>query len=578
MKKNFHLSALREKLEEKGIAGFIIPSNDEFQNEYVPSHLNRLKFITGFTGSNGVAIITKSKVVFFTDSRYLLQARKELDSEYSILNMYDKNSCNRLDLGLENGSILGYDPMLHTSVNLDYYKKLADKSNFKLKALENNLIDDIWQERPEEEVNPAFEADVEFAGKSREDKINEVCQQIDEEYLLITDSTTVCWLLNIRAYDIECTPILLANMILAKNGSGTLYCNPRKISLDIPRIRIKPLEDLKNDFKTIILDRHSIQIDPRKVPVFFSGNPDYKDRLLFKDDPIDLMKACKNATEIDGFRKAHFQDGLAITKFLHLLFENWQNFNEAEAAEKLTEFRSSGEHFFSLSFPTISAYGPNGAIIHYKPDKRDCKKLHDDSFYLLDSGGQYLNGTTDVTRTMHFGNPTIEQKKHFTLVLKGYISLAKARFPQGTTGAQLDALARFHLWQYGLDYAHGTGHGVGHFLSVHEGPHKIGKGGSASQELLKGMIVSNEPGCYLENRYGIRIESLLLVVESDIPGFLEFETLTVVPIQYNLVDESMLSIEEKNRLLNYNMNVAEKLSNHLNKQEKEFVSKISFQT
>ncbi len=590
-KKSSHLPIFRKKLEENGISGFIIPSNDEFQNEYVPLYLNRLKFLTGFTGSNGVAIITKSQAALFTDGRYLLQAEKELGSEYKILDMYKNDSFNWFDEGLGKSGVLGYDPMLHTPDNLNYYRKLGEKFQFKLKAIENNLVDALRQDANEGSVKAAFELDLEFTGKPREDKIKKVCQKIDADadYLLITNSDAICWLLNIRGYDVEFTPFLLANMLLAKNGGGKnesgknegsknggsiLYCDPRKLKFNLPNIEIKPLEELKTDFQNLLKNQYKIQIDPKKVAAWFSENHDYKEGILFKNDPIDIMKACKNSTEIAGFREAHLQDGIALAKFLCWLLENWQNLDETGAAAKLLEFRSKGKHFVSPSFHTISAYGANGAIIHYNSEENNAKALSNDNLYLLDSGGQYLNGTTDVTRTVHFGKPTTQQKKHFTLVLKGHIALAKARFPAGTTGEALDVLARSALWQYGLDYAHGTGHGVGHFLSVHEGPQRIGKARSESQQLLKGMILSNEPGYYLENNYGIRIENLMLVVESSIPGFLEFETLTLLPIQRDLVDDAMLTEDEKEWLDNYNKNTIHKLGEFLDTKEKQVLSQI----
>ncbi len=542
------LSLLKSAITNAVLDGFIIPSNDEFQNEYVPMHLNRLLYATGFTGSNGVAIVTLKKSAFFTDGRYLLQASQQLGDEFTILDMGEKSSCDWFDLGLKKGSVLGYDPMLHTKENLAYYEKLGDKYGFVLKPTAN-IVDQIWS-RNEEQINAAFELDISYTGKQYLEKFQEVIAKMhsDATQLLLTNSDEVCWLLNIRGADIPYTPFLLGFALLNRNGTLQLFTDSRKVNFVQKNVEVLSLEKIES----LLKNAERVQVDNSKTPVKFLQILGSK--AISAKSPIEKLKACKNQVEIDGFRKAHILDGIALTKFIKWL-ESQDKITEIQAAEKLLEFRQESDLFVYPSFATISAYGANGSVIHYHPSKEHNTQIGKDTFYLLDSGGQYYCGTTDVTRTLHLGNPTTEQKKLFTLVLKGHINLAKAKFSKGITGSHLDAIARAPLWQEGLDFAHGTGHGVGHFLSVHEGPQRIGKGFTNAVALEPGMIVSNEPGYYENGKFGIRIESLLLVKESNHKNFLEFETLTMVPIQENLIDYSMLDKEQLQWLKNYHATV-----------------------
>ncbi|MDF3047984.1 MAG: putative peptidase [Candidatus Midichloriaceae bacterium] len=542
------LSSLKSAIENASLDGFIIPSNDEFQNEYVPDHLNRLRYATGFTGSNGVAIITLKKSAFFTDGRYLLQASKQLSKEFTILDVGEKSSCDWFDLGLEKGAVLGYDPMLHTKDNLAYYGKLSSKYGFVLKPVAN-IVDQIWS-RKEEQIKAAFELNIKYSGKDYLVKFQEVIAKIEDKatHLLLTNSDEVCWLLNIRGADTPYTPFLLSFALLSRNGALQLFTDPRKVKFTQKNVEVLGLEKIEY----ILKNAACVQVDNAKTPVKFLQI--LEGRALSAKSPVEQLKACKNPVEVDGFRKAHKLDGIALTKFIKWL-EGQEQINEVQAAEKLLELRQESDLFVYPSFATISAYGANGSIIHYKPSSEQNAQIGKDNFYLLDSGGQYYCGTTDVTRTLHLGKPTAEQKRLFTLVLKGHIDLAKAKFSKGTTGVHLDALARAPLWQEGLDFAHSTGHGVGHFLSVHEGPQRIGKGLSGAVALEPGMIVSNEPGYYEDGKFGIRIESLMLVKESTHKNFLEFETLTMVPIQENLIDYGMLDNAQLEWLKNYHTTV-----------------------
>lgn len=563
-KKNIEM--LRARMQNLGIQGFIVPSQDEFQSEYVPEHLNRLKFFTGFTGSNGVAIITMTNAAFYTDGRYLLQAEKQLGGEYQILDMYKKESCDWFDIGLKKGDVLGYDPRLHTKENLDYYLKLAKRYGFEMKSVANP-VDEMWVDRSNGSLLPAYILDQKYTGMSHKDKISLVLSKMEEgaKHLFIANPDAVCWLLNIRASDVLYTPFLLCYALLSKDGSVKLFAEKSKVGFALEGVTVFEISELQNVLKGL---DGAVQVDPAKAQISFVNA--IGDKCLYAKDPIEKLKAVKNAVEADGFRKCHIVDGAAVTKFLYWLFNDAGDVDEITAEEKLLEFRSLGDGFVYPSFATISAYGGNASVVHYKSSIETNQIIGRDNFYLLDSGGQYYNGTTDVTRTVHLGEPTAEQRRSFTLVLKGHIALAIAKFPMGTTGAHIDSLARVALWREGLDYAHGTGHGVGHFLSVHEGPVRISKASGPAIE--SGMVLSNEPGLYKNGEFGIRIENLVIARASKYEGFLEFENLTCIPIQKNLIDYAMLSPEEVGYIDGYNAWVVAKLKSYLSEEELDWVS------
>lgn len=536
---------LRNQFDLYGISAWVIPSNDEFLNEYVPPQFRRLEYITGFTGSNGVAIITKDKLVFYTDGRYLLQASQELAPEFVILDINEPKSCDYwFNTGLNHGEILGYDPMLHSKKNLDYYEQLTKKYNYQLKPVAN-LVDTIWHHRPQPNDKKAFNLSIEFTGRSCDDKIAEITSQLNADFLLLCNPDSICWLLNIRGFDIDYTPVLLSYLLLSKTGQATLFTDPKKAA-DL-QVEVISWETVQN-YVTKLLDAgKTIQLDPAKTPVWFTQ---HQKKLVLETDPCELLKAMKNPVEIQGIRDCHRVDAIAVTNFLNWLRENHQQgVDEIKAAAKLLEFRKQGQYFVEPSFESISAFAENAAVIHYKPTPQTNKRITGDSLYLIDSGGQYFNGTTDITRTICLGVPQREHIENYTLVLKGHIAIASAVFPKGTTGAQLDALARQYLWKSGRNYMHGTGHGVGHFLSVHEGPQRISALGKTKLEA--GMIISNEPGYYKAGEYGIRLENLLLVKPSQYNGFLEFETLTLVPFDESLIDFNMLEAHEKKWLEGY---------------------------
>lgn len=541
------IKSLRSKFDEFNIDYFLVPSNDEFFSEYVPDHLNRLKYISGFTGSNGLALIGKEINLFFTDGRYLLQATNQLSKDFII-----KNLENHLQF-IPNARI-GYDPRLFNSSKLEYYKER------KLVPCEDLLnLDKSYSLNSKTFCYP-----LRYAGESSEIKCARLKHYICEKNLdaiILTDSTNICWLLNIRANDVLYNPILLGCLIFYKDGRIELFSNASSNK----NVISYPLESFYDKISEI--SQANIQIDKDTASVKLVNsliNP------IIKDDPCTIWKAQKNKVEINQARRIHSIDGVALTKLLFYIERNYQNLTEIDVVKKALEFRAKHKDFICPSFGTIASFKENGAIIHYSANDLTNKIIESGGIFLLDSGGHYYGGTTDTTRTFAIGKPTAEQKKAFTLVLKGHIAIANIIFPKGTTGSQLDVLARQFLWQDKKDFAHGTGHGVGNCLSVHEGPQRISK--LSNVPLLPNMIISNEPGYYKEQEFGIRIENLMIVKEYS-EDFLQFETLTLVPIDPRLVNFKLLEIKEKLWLKKYNEMVFRKISKNLTVDEKYWFKK-----
>ncbi len=524
---------LRSLLKQHQISALILPNQDQFQNEYLPQHNRRIEFITGFTGSAATIIITASKAAFFTDGRYTLQAQEELKgNKFEIHNI---QSCTPQQW-LHNNNIthLWYDPYLHTEIELNKYNRIT------LHPTHQNLIDILWTDRPKF-YQSAIKLHHKYAGESCTSKCKRLRQ---EEPFLITSPTSVCWLLNIRGTDVEHTPLLLSYAILYPDSKVDLFLYEKQeieISDNVTQHRIEDLPKVLSSISTIALD-------PAYTPIKLLQLIHQNTLISRKQDPCVLAKSLKNPTEISGAEKAHIRDGTALTKFIDWLKDT--PCTEKSAAAKLLALRKEQNLFQDISFTTISAFGKHGAIIHYTTC--DDTAISKDNLYLLDSGGQYLDGTTDVTRTIAIGKPSEEQKYYYTLVLKGHIALARATFPVGTTGKQLDVLARQFLWQAGANYNHGTGHGVGSYLSVHEGPQSIPN----DVPLQIGMILSNEPGFYKEGEYGIRIENLMHVVGKS-KGYLCFKILTLVPIDLSPVNFNLMTQEEINWVQDYNSHVAD---------------------
>lgn len=567
-----HLPRLRSLMKDHGLGGYIIPRTDEFQSEYVAPYAERLKFLTGFTGSAGLAIITNNKGAFFTDGRYTLQAQGQLDlDEFEIFNTADINpwtwASTQPDL------ILGYDPWLFTPSQLRRYEGVT------LKAIETNLVDQVWSEqqppRPSEKI---FIHPLEFAGEPFENKCDRIAAGLkDADHLLLTSPDSIAWLLNIRGRDVEHTPVALCYLVLHTDGSFDLFIDLNKIDATVnahllTKGHVHNISDIESYLKSPAV-AGVLQYDPRTTPQALVNALKSTPLKLNEDtDPCQLPKALKNTTEQSGARQAHIRDGAALCKFLAWLQTQplEGETTEISASDRLEAFRREGQHFHDLSFDTISGFGPHGAIIHYRADAESDASLTRNGLYLLDSGAQYLDGTTDVTRTIACGTPTPEQRDRFTRVLKGHIALASLTFPKGVTGAHIDVLARAPLWEQGLDYDHGTGHGVGSFLAVHEGPQGISRA-SQNVPLQPGMLVSNEPGFYKDGEYGIRIESVVLVIErpdlSRSKPFYGFETLTLAPIDLALVDKTLLTNSEIQWLNAYHVRVFETISPHLTPDE-----------
>jgi Xaa-Pro aminopeptidase len=570
-----YILSLKKLLQQNDIYGYLIPIRDEFGCEYVPESAKRLQFITGFTGSNGFAIITKQNNAFFTDGRYTLQAKLEIDkNDFEIYDLANICEIQWLYKNTPERSNIGYDASLFSIAKIEKYKAKLQEKNIKLVEIEKNLIDEVWKNKPKPSQTKAIKLDKKYSGKSSKIKIKEICEKINGDFYLQTSSESICWLLNIRGNDLPYTPVLLTYALISKKGEIYLYGNLNalnKIENDIEAdVYLRDLKDIYKDIKS--LSGKKIATDCSLTSIKFKNILEKNKAQLTHQSDICLEgRAIKNWVEIENIKHAHIKDGAALTKFLYWLKTTKDKLSEISIADKLEEFRKQNENFFSLSFDTIAGFNSNGAIIHYRADKKSNKKINGNGILLLDSGAQYLQGTTDITRTISIGKPTPEQKKNFTLVLKGHIALASQKFLNGTSGAQLDILARQFLWAEGLDYKHGTGHGVGCFLNVHEGPHAISR--INHTPLQEGMIISNEPGYYKEGEYGIRIENLVLVKKSEQKDFLEFETLTKAPIDISLIDFSLLDKNEIKWLNDYHKQVIKDVSPYLNKQELAWLTK-----
>jgi len=562
------LARLRAELKRRSVTGYLVPRADEYQGEYVPASAQRLAWLTGFTGSAGLAVILAENAAVFVDGRYTLQVEAEVDGTlYERRHISESPASRWIAENLKPAEAIGYDPKLHTLGEVERYRAAAEKAGGKLLALEGNVVDVIWTDRPPPPLTPVVPQELRFAGESADLKRARIAAALADgaDAVILTAVDSIAWLLNIRGSDVPHTPLPLSFAVLHRDASVDLFIERAKIGAATfaylgAGVRIAAPANFGSFLEGLAAAGKHIQVDPANAAAWVF------DRLgaaaLRATDPCQLPKACKNAAELDGTRAAHRRDGAALTRFLAWLAREAPKggLREIEVSDRLEAFRRGGENFRDLSFPTISGAGSNGAIVHYHASPATERVLEPGSLYLVDSGAQYLDGTTDVTRTVAIGTPTAEMKDRFTRVLKGHIALATCRFPKGTTGSQLDALARYSLWQAGLDYDHGTGHGVGAYLSVHEGPQRISKVAS-TVALQPGMIVSNEPGFYKAGAFGIRIENLVAVKEAEIEGadrkYLEFETLTLAPIDLNCVEVDLLTDAEKAWLNAYHARVRE---------------------
>lgn len=561
------LSQLRKLLAKNDIDAYLQPVHDEWMSEYPPACNRRVEWLTGFSGSAGLVVVTADRAAIFVDGRYTLQAQQQVSKDYEVFNSGDVTPQKWLADNLPKEAKIGYDPKLYTKGMLDKFKLLSLIPT-------SNIIDELWENRPAAPASKIFAHDIKYSGESSESKRKRVAEEIKKagaDALFLSAPESVNWLLNIRARDVENTPLCLASALVDSQGEVLLFVDEQRISQKLDAM-ICPPDSLVAKLRAFL--QKIILIDLQSTPVFITDLCKSAGAILQEGtDPCVLFKAMKNPVELAGIRKAHIRDGAAVTKLLCWL-DGRRNATELEVVDKILEFRKHNDLFLEPSFDTIAGSAANGAIVHYRSTKESNRVLQQGELFLLDSGGQYFDGTTDITRTVAIGTPSAEHKKRFTQVLKGHIALASAVFPEGTAGSQLDVLARQYLWQDAVDYDHGTGHGVGCFLGVHEGPQSISKrvGGVA---LAVGMVISNEPGYYKTGEYGIRIENLVTVVEKSVSGngkkFLGFETLTCAPIDTRLVDVSILTEAEKTWLNNYYNWVRTELSPLLDKNEREWL-------
>jgi len=557
------LAALRAELTGRGLTGFIVPRADEYLGEYVPPSAQRLAWLTGFTGSAGIAVVLRDKAAVFSDGRYTLQVRAEIDlSLYEPLHLLDLPPARWLSQVLVSGDRLGFDPRLHTAEQIEPLRRACRRAGAELVGCADNPLDAVWVEgRPAPPCAPVEIQPRTLAGRGSEDKRGEIAAALradGDDALVLTAPDSIAWLLNIRGGDVAHTPVPLSFAIVHADASVDLFIDPAKLTDPAladhlgPTVRTAPPQALDAALDRLGAEGRQVRIDAAATTLHVVERLTAAGaRLNRAADPCQLPKACKNAAESEGTRAAHRRDAVAMVRFLCWLEAEAPrgHVDELSAAAQLERFRAMGDLYRGLSFDTISGAGPNGAIVHYHSSPATNRRLLPGDLYLVDSGGQYLDGTTDITRTVAIGPAGIEERRRFTLVLKGHIAVARARFPVGTTGSQLDVLARLALWAEGLDYDHGTGHGVGSYLSVHEGPQRISKVGN-SIALQPGMILSNEPGYYKTGAYGIRIENLLQVVSLSAPPeterpLLGFDTLTLVPIDRTLIETALLDPAER---------------------------------
>ena len=563
---NKNIEKLTSKLQENNLDFYVIFSRDEFFSEYVPEHKQYLKAICGFTGSNGILIVGLNERIFLTDGRYVLQAQKQV-KDAKIVNLADFKLSDFIAQNKDKK--IAFDAQIISQNQAQYYLTISKNLVF----LDESLINFVLRVA-QTKLNFAYEYDLNYAGIDSTSKRKDLCTKFDQDYFLFTLPDSICWLLNIRGSDVKCNPILQCFGILHQNGNFDLFAN-------ISQIKDLKLENVNyhdfGDFKSVIANFSG------KIAADLTFTSHYLHQTLQSSglkvenltDICQAPKAQKNETEIKWAKYGHQKDAIALNKFLFWL-ENQQHLDEKIAADKLLEFRAQNKEFKENSFNTISSFGSNGAVIHYDFSNNDeVKKFDQKSLYLVDSGGQYFGCTTDVTRVIAYGgDPDQEQIENFTRVLKGNLAISRLKFPKGITGSQIDVLGRYYLWSDFKDYEHGTGHGVGSFLSVHEGPQSISKRNN-NIALKEGMIISNEPGYYKEGEYGIRIENLLLVEkcpEND--NFLQFNTLTLAVIDHRLINFKMLTYPEKKWLINYHQRILDEIGQYLNENELNWLKKI----
>lgn len=581
MKIDVKLNLLRKEMLDRGIDAYIIPSSDPHQSEYVAEHWLSRGWISGFTGSAGIAVVTQDHAGLWTDSRYFIAGKEQLKGSefelHKVIKQFTPLHISYIKEHLSPGNTVGIDGWCFSKKQLDYMTKQFDQVDIKVDS-SHDLTGAIWQDRPSIPRDNIFDHDIIYAGKSRTDKLSSIRKEMaakDVDYHLITTLDDIAWTYNLRGSDVKCNPVFISYTLIAKD-KACLYINEEKIPADLKAIlqndgvSIAPYKDIIKDLNELN-EADSILIDEGSCNSVLYKAINAKN-IVNGQTITRKMKAIKNETELSHFKNSMIKDGVALTKMFMWLENELKEstVSEYDLAIKLTGFRSQEKEYYGESFDAIVGYRSNGAIVHYKPEADTCAHIKNEGVLLLDSGGQYLDGTTDITRTVSFSDPSEEEKTNNTLVLKGHIGLARAKFPIGTTGVQLDILARQPLWNHGLNFLHGTGHGVGFFLNVHEDPQGFSPGiSSRSKTVIEaGMVTSNEPGYYKEGHYGIRIENLVVTVNSKDDGFLEFDTITLFPIDKSLIDPSLLDHAEIEWLNEYHHKVYTELSPRLDQAQK----------
>jgi Xaa-Pro aminopeptidase len=577
------IEQLRNLMREKGIEAYIVPSADPHQSEYVAEHYTARAFISGFTGSAGTAVITLKDAGLWTDGRYFIQAENQLKGTGMALFRMGESGVPTVEgflkESLPKGAKIAFDGKVISVEYLRSLNKALESKEFSFEVNED-LIDKVWNNRPEKPSTEVILHDVKYTGKSREEKLSEVTAEmkaVGADYYVISGLDDIAWLLNIRGRDVKCNPLTIAYVVISEQKCY-LFIDDRKVNLSVrtelekANVEIIPYDSIGSFLEGITTG--TILLDPAKTNTWIHSA--IKIKTIEAMDITTVFKAIKNDTEVQNVRNVMVRDGVAMVKFLNWLKKTikTRNITEIEASDKLEELRRAGDNFYDLSFGTISAYKANASMPHYSATKENQATIKQEGFHLVDSGAQYLDGTTDITRTIVVGPLTAEEKLDFTLVLRGMIDLTLQRFLYGATGSNLDIIARIPLWNAGMDYKHGTGHGIGFFLNVHEGPHRISTIPNAIR-LEKGMIVSNEPGVYKAEKHGIRTENLVVVQKDEKTEyggqFMKFETLTLCPIDLEAIDATLLTAEEKAWLNNYHKTVFEKLSPYLQGEELEYL-------
>jgi Xaa-Pro aminopeptidase len=582
------IKRLRELMARAGVDALLVPHADEYNNEYLPACAERLAFVTGFTGSAGTAVVARDSAALFVDGRYILQAPKQVDTRtFEVLQLGKAKLGDWLVEALKPGAVVGFDPTLHGPAGIDELSAELAAKQIKLKPLASNPVDRVWgKARPAPPRGAVVVHPLKYAGKSAEDKLAEIqaaLKKDGQDAVVLTFPPSICWLFNIRGSDVAHNPVALAFAIVPATGKAELFIDPAKIDREVkahlaPLAKLSPPSALGERLAALKTAGKTVRLSPA-TPIWFyrklKGG-----KVVRASDPCVLPQARKNDIEIAGARAAHRRDGAAMARFLAWLDREAPSgrIDEIAAAKRLEALRAETQQLKEISFDTISGAGPNAAIVHYRVTTATNRAMKPGELYLVDSGAQYLDGTTDVTRTIAIGTPTPEMRERFTLVLKGHIAVATARFPKGTRGVDLDPFARRALWEAGLDFDHGTGHGVGSYLCVHEGPQSLGKQGMVPLE--PGMIVSNEPGYYKKGAYGIRIENLLLVTAHEkMPGgereLLAFDTLTLVPIDRRLIVPERLTAAELGWLNAYHARVRREIGPELGAEDRAWLEEAT---